>query len=239
MRTWFAAALILMMAGTGFAQKTDKGKAPSKAGTPVFATEDQKVIYALGVAMGNSIATFDLSPAEASFVLTGLQDSMTGRKPQVEMPIYGPKIAELESSRAKARLDAKNKKNAAFLDAAAKEKGAVRLPSGVIYTEIEAGTGPTPTNKDKVKAHYRGSLMDGTVFGSSLESGQPYQADLSGGSVQCWLQAIPKIKVGGKAKLVCPPETAYGDEGRPPRIPGSSVLVFEIELLEILPPEPK
>jgi FKBP-type peptidyl-prolyl cis-trans isomerase FkpA len=83
-----------------------------------------------------------------------------------------------------------------------------------------------------VKVNYRGTLIDGTEFDSSYKRGQPAQFPLSG-VIRCWTEGVQKMKVGGKARLVCPSEIAYGDSGHPPTIPGGATLIFEIELLEI------
>jgi FKBP-type peptidyl-prolyl cis-trans isomerase FkpA len=80
--------------------------------------------------------------------------------------------------------------------------------------------------------NYRGTLIDGTEFDSSYKRNQPAQFPLSG-VIRCWTEGVQKMKVGGKARLVCPSEIAYGDNGRPPTIPGGATLIFEIELLEI------
>jgi FKBP-type peptidyl-prolyl cis-trans isomerase FkpA len=85
--------------------------------------------------------------------------------------------------------------------------------------------------------HYEGKLVDGTVFDSSLRRGEPATFPLNG-VIPCWTEGVQQIKVGGKARLVCPPETAYGERGSPPRIPGGSTLVFEVELLDIAKPPP-
>ncbi|HVE13709.1 MAG TPA: FKBP-type peptidyl-prolyl cis-trans isomerase, partial [Elusimicrobiota bacterium] len=121
----------------------------------------------------------------------------------------------------------------AFLAKAAKEKGAQKLPSGVIYTELKKGTGASPKATDKVKVHYQGTLRDGTVFDSSIQRGTPAEFPLNG-VIPCWTEAVQKMKVGGKARVTCPSDAAYGDAGRPPQIRGGAALSFEIELLDIL-----
>ncbi len=105
------------------------------------------------------------------------------------------------------------------------------LPSGVVITQITQGTGPSPTASDTVTVNYRGTLADGTEFDSSYKRGTPASFPL-GGVVPCWTQGLQKMKVGGKAKLVCPPATAYGSRGVGP-IPPNSTLTFEVELLKI------
>lgn len=105
------------------------------------------------------------------------------------------------------------------------------LPSGVVVTQITQGTGPSPTASDTVTVNYRGTLANGTEFDSSYKRGEPASFPL-GGVVPCWTQGLQKMKVGGKAKLVCPPATAYGDRSVGP-IPPNSTLTFEVELLKI------
>ncbi len=120
----------------------------------------------------------------------------------------------------------------AYLDKAAKEPGAVRTSSGLIYRELRPGNGPSPRASDVVKVNYRGTLEDGTEFDSSYKRNEPISFPLDG-VIPCWTEGVQKMKVGGKAQLVCPSAIAYGDEGRPPVIPGGATLIFEIELLGI------
>ena len=128
--------------------------------------------------------------------------------------------------------EGEKKAGAAYLAKEAAESGAVKQPTGFLYKEIKAGTGATPTATDKVKVHYRGTLIDGTVFDSSIDRGEPVTFPLNG-VIPCWTQGLQLMKTGGKARLVCPSELAYGDQGRPPTIKGGATLVFEVELLSI------
>jgi FKBP-type peptidyl-prolyl cis-trans isomerase FkpA len=121
---------------------------------------------------------------------------------------------------------------ASFLDKAAAEPGAVRTPSGLVYRDLRPGTGPSPQASDTVTVQYRGTLTDGTEFDSSYKRNQPAQFPL-GQVIPCWTEGVQKMKVGGKAQLVCPAEIAYGERGSPPVIPPGATLVFEIELLGI------
>ena len=97
----------------------------------------------------------------------------------------------------------------------------------------QAGTGATPVPEDMVKVHYTGKFVDGKVFDSSVERNEPATFPLTG-VIPCWTEAVQLIKVGGKAQITCPPELAYGEEGRPPQMRGGATLVFDIELLEIV-----
>jgi len=119
-----------------------------------------------------------------------------------------------------------------FLDKAAAEPGATRSASGMVYRELRAGSGPSPKATDTVKVNYRGTLVDGTEFDSSYKRNEPAEFPLNQ-MIPCWTEGVQKMKVGGKSRLVCPSSIAYGDEGRPPAIPGGATLVFEIELLSV------
>jgi FKBP-type peptidyl-prolyl cis-trans isomerase len=109
--------------------------------------------------------------------------------------------------------------------------GAQRSPTGVVVIPITEGTGANPTAESTVRVHYHGTLRDGSVFDSSVQRGEPISFPLSG-VIPCWTEGVQKIKVGGKAKLVCPSDTAYGDQGSG-SIPGGAALAFEVELLGI------
>ena len=124
-------------------------------------------------------------------------------------------------------------KSKAYLDTAAAEPGAIRTPSGLVYRELAAGTGESPKATDKVKVNYRGTLVNGTEFDSSYKRNAPAEFPLNG-VIPCWTEGVQRMKVGGKSRLVCPSEIAYGDAGRP-SIPPGATLIFEIELLAINP----
>ncbi|HEX8825228.1 MAG TPA: FKBP-type peptidyl-prolyl cis-trans isomerase [Archangium sp.] len=188
-------------------------------------TEDDKTIYALGLSIGRSIKNYDLTPAELDLLKKGLTDAATNGKPAVELEKYGPKIQPL----AKARQERVSNR---FVEDAAQEKGAVKLPSGVVYKELTPGKGPSPKATDTVKVNYRGTLINGTEFDSSYKRNTPAEFPLNR-VIPCWTDGVQQMKVGGKAQLVCPSKQAYGEKGSPPTIPPNSTLVFEVELLGI------
>lgn len=206
--------------------------APLGAQTPT--TEQDKTFYALGLSIGKSLDVFAMTPAELELLKAGLTDMLTKQKPKVELATYGPRFQQLAQSRAAVRAEAEKQRSAEFLAKAAAEKGAVKLPSGLVYIEMTAGTGTKPTTTDQVKLNYRGTLADGTEFDSSYKRGQPAVFTLSS-VVACFSEGISRMKVGGKARLVCPSTLGYGDGGAPPDIPGGAALMFEIELLAVLP----
>lgn len=116
--------------------------------------------------------------------------------------------------------------------AQAAPKAGETLPSGVVITHLKQGSGPTPSASDTVRVHYRGTLTNGTEFDSSYKRNEPASFPLNR-VIPCWTQGMQKMKPGGKAKLFCPSQTAYGARGIPGTIPPDSVLIFEVELLGI------
>ncbi|MEY4268555.1 MAG: hypothetical protein RIS90_3090 [Pseudomonadota bacterium] len=116
--------------------------------------------------------------------------------------------------------------------AAAKEAGAVVTASGLVYRSLKDGAGASPGASDKVKVHYRGTFPDGKEFDSSYKRNEAIEFPLSG-VIKCWTEGVQRMKVGGKAKLTCPPAIAYGERGAGGVIPPNATLLFEVELLAI------
>jgi FKBP-type peptidyl-prolyl cis-trans isomerase FkpA/FKBP-type peptidyl-prolyl cis-trans isomerase FklB len=190
-------------------------------------TEEQKALYSLGYLVATNIQGFELSDAELALVKAGFGDGAQQKKAVVGDPqTFIPKLQELQAKREK---DA----GAAFLAKAAAEKGATKLPSGMIITTVKEGSGASPAATDTVKVHYHGTLTNGKVFDSSVERKEPATFPLNG-VIPCWTEGVQKMKVGGKSKLTCPSELAYGERGSPPAIGPGATLVFDVELLEIV-----
>jgi FKBP-type peptidyl-prolyl cis-trans isomerase FkpA len=141
--------------------------------------------------------------------------------------ISGPAIAMM----AAAAVTGAQAQNPA-LDAAAKEPGAIVTATGLVYRSITEGTGASPKPTQTVKVHYRGTFPDGREFDSSYKRGQPIDFPLNG-VIKAWTEGVGMMKVGGKAKLTCPPEIAYGARGAGGVIPPNATLIFEVELLAI------
>jgi FKBP-type peptidyl-prolyl cis-trans isomerase FkpA len=207
--------------------------APAVAAEPAITTDEQKTLYALGLAIGGNLTAFSLTEAELELVKTGLADAVLNRTRKVELATFMPKLQEFQRQRQTAAATVEKKAGQAFLDKAAAEKGATRTPSGVIVSVIKPGNGASPKPGDAVKVHYHGTLTDGTVFDSSVQRGEPATFPLTG-VIPCFSEGLQQMKVGGKSKLVCPPDVAYGDRGAPPRIKPGATLVFEIELIDIV-----
>jgi FKBP-type peptidyl-prolyl cis-trans isomerase FkpA len=198
--------------------------AAAPVGAQNLQTDQDKTLYALGLAIGQNVKDFSLTAAELALVSAGIGDAALGREPKVDINVFGPRIQALANERVTAGATA-------FLATMAKETGAQRSASGLIFIPIAAGTGASPTADSTVRVHYHGTFRDGSVFDSSVDRGEPISLSLAG-VIPCWTEGMQMMKVGGKAKLVCPSDLAYGDEGSGP-IPGGAALLFEVELLAI------
>ncbi len=196
-------------------------------------TEQQKTLYAVGQALARQVGAFDLKADELGYVERGLRDGVLGTKSAVDMNVYGPKIQQLALAR---RAEAAKKAEAEgekLLAKAAAEKGAVKTADGLVYRSLREGKGASPKATDTVTVNYRGTLPDGREFDSSYARHEPAEFPLDR-VIKCWTEGVQKMKVGGKAKLTCPPAIAYGERGAAGGvIPPNATLTFEVELLGI------
>lgn len=223
--------LACFMAGAAAAQD----KAAPAAGASGL-NEDQKTLYFLGQAVSSKIKQFEFTADETRFIIQGFSESLAGETGKVD-ETYGMKLNEYLAKKQQAVVAKQKEAAKPFLEKMAKEKGAQKLASGAIIIPVKEGKGANPTAADMVKVHYHGTFPDGKVFDSSVDRGTPAEFPL-GGVIPCWTEGVQKMKVGGKAKLVCPSDTAYGDQGAGGTIPGGATLLFEVELLEILKENP-
>jgi FKBP-type peptidyl-prolyl cis-trans isomerase FkpA/FKBP-type peptidyl-prolyl cis-trans isomerase FklB len=205
------------------------------ADEPTLETDDQKTLYALGLTINRSLSPFNLSPSELELVEAGLADGSLHKTPKVDLETYGPKIKQFQEARAAAVAAAERKTSQVVVDQAAREPGATKTASGLVMIPSTPGTGASPKGTDTVTVNYEGRLTDGTVFDSSGQHGGPATVPLNG-VIKCWTEALQLVKVGGKSRLVCPADLAYGDQGWPPLIKPGATLVFEVELLGISQP---
>jgi FKBP-type peptidyl-prolyl cis-trans isomerase FkpA/FKBP-type peptidyl-prolyl cis-trans isomerase FklB len=195
-------------------------------------TEEDKTLYALGVAISQNLVPFSLSEAELAMVQAGIADGALSKTPKVDPQAYFPRIRELQSQRLAVAEAEQKKAGQAYLDKAAAQKGATKTASGLVITTLKPGSGASPKATDTVKVHYHGTLPDGKVFDSSVERKEPATFPLNG-VIPCWTEGVQMMKVGGKSRLVCPADLAYGSRGSPPDIKPGAVLIFEVELLGI------
>ncbi len=196
-------------------------------------TDEQKTIYAMGLILAGNLALFNFSEEGFEVVVEGMRDGALKRPPKLDVKGYRAKIQTLQRSRLKLLAEAEKNASQAFLDKEAGMEGAERSASGLIYREVEAGSGESPTKNNTVRVHYHGTLRDGTVFDSSVDRGTPFVTKLTS-VIPCWTEGMQKMRVGGKARLVCPSKIAYRDRGSPPHIKPGATIAFDVELIEIV-----
>jgi FKBP-type peptidyl-prolyl cis-trans isomerase FkpA/FKBP-type peptidyl-prolyl cis-trans isomerase FklB len=195
-------------------------------------TEEQKTLYAIGLALSQNITSFELTPAEIALVQQGLADGALGKQPQVNLQQYMPRIQAMQKTRAQGAAAREKQAGDTYIAKAAQAPGARKTPSGMVIQTLRPGTGASPKATDQVKVHYHGTLINGTVFDSSVQRNEPATFPLNG-VIPCWTEGLQLMKVGGKSRLICPSKLAYGDQGSPPIKPGAT-LIFEVELLDIV-----
>lgn len=202
--------------------------------------DDMKPFYALGVniakQVGGELKTM-LSAEEIEAMVVGFSDSMlskiNGEDERNILLEHGKALNEVITGRASKVLDAEKKKGDDFVvKYLLSNPRAVRTASGLIFNEIIAGVGAQPTAASTVNVHYHGTLVDGTVFDSSVDRGEPIKFPLKN-VIPGWQEGVSMMRVGGKATLVVPSNLAYGENGSPPVIPGGATLIFEVELLSV------
>ena len=201
---------------------------------PLTPEERKKALYALGamVAQRTPLAQAGLDEAEMNEVVAGFTDATMNKPLKVPTAEAMPKVDQFLREKQKERGEKEKVKGAKYLEEQAAAAGAKKTASGLIYFETQAGTGAQPTAADTVKVHYKGTLIGGQEFDSSYKRGQPAEFPLNG-VIKCWTEGVAMMKVGGKAKLICPSDIAYGERGAGGSIPPNSVLTFEVELIGI------
>ena len=223
----FSIALLALVA----CSPTEPTAPEASAQADALQTDQDKTLYAIGLVLAQQISDFKLTAEEIDVVALGMKDSVVGNEPKAELEVYGPRIQQLMQERMQAVAAAEKQAADAWVAEQAAQPGAQRSDTGVVVIPMTEGTGPNPTADSTVRVHYHGTLRDGSVFDSSVQRGEPISFSLSG-VISCWTEGVQKIKVGGKSKLVCPSDTAYGDQGSG-SIPGGAALAFEVELLAI------
>jgi FKBP-type peptidyl-prolyl cis-trans isomerase FkpA/FKBP-type peptidyl-prolyl cis-trans isomerase FklB len=229
----FSLAALSAMALTLAGCKPKQVEAPAQPAQAKVMSESDKTLYALGAIISRNLESFQLTQPELDAVKRGLDDGVAGKTLEVELQTYGPKVDELHQTRMAAGAKKEAEAGVAYLAKAAAEPGARKTASGLIIKELTPGKGASPKATDRVKVHYRGTLIDGKEFDSSIKRGEPATFPLNG-VIGCWTEGLQLMKVGGKSQLVCPSALAYGERGSPPMIKPGSTLVFEVELLEIV-----
>jgi len=197
----------------------------------------QRSSYALGADIGNTFKRQELD-VDAKALAAGIADALAGKASLTEEEIrkilteFEQSLSAKAEARGKVAGEKNQKEGEAFLAANAKKEGVKTTASGLQYKVLKAGTGKTPTAKDAVKVHYKGTLINGTVFDSSIERGQPAEFGVTQ-VIAGWTEALQLMKVGDKWQLYIPGKLAYGERGAGEKIGPNSTLLFEVELLEV------
>jgi FKBP-type peptidyl-prolyl cis-trans isomerase len=213
----------------------DQSAAAGAAAKPAYT--DAQLIEEFGWFIGKRVGLTELefTKAEVDTLLKGIATAASGKDSPYELEKIGPAMDEFMQKKQQAyvsKLKDKNMSaNAGFFTKLKENKAVVELPSGLRYEIVKPGDGPSPKATETVKVHYTGTLIDGTVFDSSVQRGEPAEFQLSE-VIPGWTEGIQKMNKGGKIKLYVPPQLAYGDDGRP-GIPPGSTLIFDVELLDI------
>lgn len=197
------------------------------------------VSYSIGFDIGKNLTknNIPINPRVFYAALREAMEDTTQLLTQDEMMGCMQKLQEdmMKQQAKKSEGEAKGNKDAGkkFLEENAKKEGVVVLPSGLQYKILESGKGKTPTKENKVKCHYKGTLIDGKVFDSSIDRGEPIEFSV-GGVIKGWTEALQLMKEGDKWMLYIPSDLGYGDQGTPGGpIPPGATLIFEVQLLEV------
>ncbi len=195
-------------------------------------SKEEKIIYTIGLSLAQTVQDFELSETELQIMLDGLSDGALGRDPKISPSKWARRIDGFRTQRVASARERTRAASDAFLSGAERDLGAVRKPSGLIYTELEPGTGAQPSGSDRVRVNYHGTRVDGSVFDSTRErSPATFAIDAV---IPCWTEGLQLMKVGGRSELVCPPQIAYGEAGFKGSIKPGAALSFQVELLEIV-----
>lgn len=199
-----------------------------------------KVSYALGLGIGRQLSQMGADNLDIDDFAKAIKDILAGKKPEIDDAEAQTLVKDLfEKQEAKQRAAAAEKfketkeKGEAYLAENAKKEGVVTLPSGLQYQVIKEGNGRRPKATDKVKCHYEGMLVDGTLFDSSIQRGEPATFPLNG-VIKGWTEGLQLMQEGAKYRFFIPYHLGYGENGAGASIPPFAALVFDVELIEVV-----
>jgi FKBP-type peptidyl-prolyl cis-trans isomerase FkpA/FKBP-type peptidyl-prolyl cis-trans isomerase FklB len=208
--------------------------APGSAAHPAPANPDA-ALHALGVLLSQQLTSFQLSEPEFRAVAAGFADGYHHPAAVKQAQTFVPQLQSLEQARVMVVARREEQAGRTYLNKVAGLPGAHKTATGLVYLPITQGTGASPKAGDEVKVQYTGKLTDGKVFDSSAEHGGPATFTL-GRIIPCWTEGLQLMKVGGKARIVCPSTLAYGERGVEDLIKPGATLEFEVQLLDVLHP---
>lgn len=191
-----------------------------------------KLSYALGMSMASSLVSSGLKQIDVDSFVKAFSATINGEKPEISAQDANQHIQDYFSKRQNEMLEENIETGRKFLEENKKRDGVTALASGLQYEVMTAGDGPKPSATDKVRCHYHGTLINGTVFDSSVERGQPAVFGVNQ-VIKGWVEALQLMPVGSKWKLFIPSELAYDNQSAGSAIEPNSTLIFEVELLGI------
>ncbi|MCL7461938.1 FKBP-type peptidyl-prolyl cis-trans isomerase [Pseudomonas sp. NW5] len=200
-----------------------------------LSTDEARVSYGIGLQLGGQLRANPPPGVQLEAILAGLGDAFNGQAPQVAgdaLTASFQVIRERMQAEQAAKAEAAAQAGRDYLSENAKREGVTVLVSGLQFEVLVVGEGAQPSAEDHVRTHYHGTLIDGTVFDSSYERGQPAEFPVTG-VIPGWVEALQLMKVGSKWRLHVPSELAYGAQAIG-SIPPHSTLVFDVELLDVL-----
>lgn len=192
-----------------------------------------KVSYALGLSIGNNFQNSGINELNVDDFVRGLKHVLADEKPEISYDEAKQVINDYFTKLQSEKLEINKKAGEEFLAINKGKAGVVTLPSGLQYQVLKKGEGAKPTAKDSVKCHYHGTLINGTVFDSSVQRGEPAVFGVSQ-VIKGWVEALQLMEVGSKWKLFIPSNLAYGEQGAGGAIEPNSALIFDVELLDIV-----
>ena len=192
-----------------------------------------KVSYALGLSIGNNFQNSGISTIKIEDFVKGLKDVLEGTTPELSYDEAKEIINEFFTKLQQEKLENNKEAGVEFLTINKGREGVIELASRLQYQVLTAGTGAKPTAADKVKCHYHGTLINGTVFDSSVERGEPAEFGV-GQVIPGWVEALQLMETGAKWRLFIPSNLAYGERGAGEAIEPNSTLIFDVELLDIV-----
>ena len=192
-----------------------------------------KVSYALGLSIGNNFQNSGIKDLQVEDFIKGLTDVMEEKQPAITYDEAKEVINEYFIKLQKEKMEINKKAGEEFLHINKGRAGVVELPSGLQYQVLKQGNGAKPSATDKVKCHYHGTLINGTVFDSSVQRGQPAVFGVNQ-VIPGWVEALQLVPVGSKWRLFIPSNLAYGEHGAGEMIEPNSTLIFDVELLDIV-----
>lgn len=198
-------------------------------------TDEQKVSYGFGLQFGDQLLRNSFEGMDLDMVLAGVQHWYRHKQAALTDEEINPayQVIQQRQQAAAAELAAKGEALAEqFMQANAAREEVTTTASGLQYEVLESGSGASPSESSTVVTHYHGTLVDGTVFDSSVSRGEPAEFGVNQ-VISGWTEALQLMSVGDKWRIACPPQLAYGDQGAGDVIPPNTALVFEIQLLEI------